>query len=77
MTRAEKRSVEWQMANQPMAMGGAAFADMVERANINPAFVAGYEERERDLIFLAEIWVDRGLANVMTFRQFLKQEGEL
>ena len=77
MTRAEKKSVEWQMANHPMAIGGAAFADMVERMNINPAYVAGYEERERELIFLAEIWVDRGLANVMTFRQFLKQEGEL
>lgn len=76
MTRAEKKSVEWQMANHPMAMGGAAFADMVERVNINPAYVAGYEERERELIFLAERWVDTGLANEIGFESFLKLEGQ-
>ena len=39
----EMASVEYQMSNNPMAIGGDALADMVCRANINPSFIAGAE----------------------------------
>ena len=39
----EKASVDYQMSIRPMAIGGDAFADMVYKANINPAFIAGAE----------------------------------
>ena len=32
----------------------------------------GYEQAERDFIDLAQLWVDSGDANVMSFQQFLK-----
>ena len=32
----------------------------------------GYERAEKDLISLAQLWVDSGDANVMSFEQFLK-----
>jgi hypothetical protein len=32
----------------------------------------GYEHAEKDLIDLAQLWVDSGDANVMSFEQFLK-----
>lgn len=38
-----KASAEWQMANHPICIGGDAFADIAERMNVNPAFVAGVE----------------------------------
>jgi len=44
MTREEQRekaSVEYQLSNRPMAIGGDAFADMVYKMNINPSFIAG------------------------------------
>ena len=37
----EKASVEYQIQNKPMAIGGDAFADMVYKMNINPSFIAG------------------------------------
>lgn len=49
MTKATQKSIEWQKANHPMAIGGDAFADMVDSFNVNPAFVAGYKEAEKDL----------------------------
>ena len=39
----EKASVKYQMATCPMAIGGDAFADLVYKCNINPAFIAGAE----------------------------------
>lgn len=39
----EKASVDYQMSIMPKAIGGDAFADMVYKANINPAFIAGAE----------------------------------
>ena len=39
----EKASVEHQMSQRPMAIGGDAFADMVYKMNINPSFIAGAE----------------------------------
>lgn len=55
MDKAEQKSIEWQKANHPMAIGGDAFADIVDSFNVNPAFVAGYKEAEKDL---ALTWED-------------------
>lgn len=44
MDKATQKSIEWQKANHPMAIGGDAFADIVDSFNVNPAFVAGYKE---------------------------------
>ena len=74
MTRAEKKSAEWQMVNHPMAFGGDAFADMIERMNVSPAYVAGYEEREKELFALAQRWINTGYANVITFDNFVRWE---
>ena len=52
---AEQKSIEWQKANNPMAIGGDAFADVVDSFNVNPAYVAGYKEAEEDL---ALTWED-------------------
>lgn len=49
MDTATQKSIEWQKANNPMAIGGDAFADLIDSYNVNPAFVAGYKEAERDL----------------------------
>lgn len=32
----------------------------------------GYEQAEKELVYLAQLWVDSGDANVMSFEQFLK-----
>ena len=50
MDKAAQKSIEWQKANSPMAIGGDAFADMVDAYNVNPAFVAGYKEAEKDIL---------------------------
>lgn len=55
MDKATQKSIEWQKANHPMAIGGDAFADIVDSFNVNPAFVAGYKEAEKDL---ALTWED-------------------
>jgi len=55
MKRAEQKSIEWQIAHHPMAIGGDDFTDLVEYVNINPAYVAGYEQAEKDL---ALTWED-------------------
>ena len=54
MDKATQKSIEWQKANHPMAIGGDAFADMADTLNVNPAFVAGYKEAERDLALTIE-----------------------
>lgn len=50
MDKATQKSIEWQKANNPMAIGGDAFADMIDSFNVNPAYIAGYKEAEKDLI---------------------------
>ena len=35
-------------------------------------FIKGYEQAEKDTIELAQLWVDSGDANIMSFKQFLK-----
>ena len=52
---AEQKSIEWQKANNPMAIGGDAFADVVDSFNVNPAYVAGYKDAQKDL---ALTWED-------------------
>ena len=37
----EEASVEYQIQNNPMAIGGGAFSDMIYKMNINPSFIAG------------------------------------
>lgn len=49
MDKATQKSIEWQKANHPIAIGGDAFADTIDSFNVNPAFVAGYKEAEKDL----------------------------
>ena len=49
MDKATQKSIEWQKAYNPMAIGGDAFADVIDSYNVNPAFVAGYKEAEKDL----------------------------
>ena len=55
MDKATKKSIEWQKANNPMAIGGDAFADMVDSFNVNPAYIAGYKDAQKDL---ALTWED-------------------
>lgn len=50
MDKAAQKSIEWQKANSPMAIGGDAFAGMVDAYNVNPAFVAGYKEAKKDVL---------------------------
>lgn len=52
--RAEQKSIEWQKAHNPMAIGGGNFADIVDMYNTNPAYIAGYEQAEQDIITLIE-----------------------
>ena len=61
MTVAEQKSIEWQKAHRIMAIGGDAFADIVEQMNINPAYVAGYEQAKEDILKIvsqitADLW---------------------
>lgn len=55
MDKATQKSIEWQKANYPMVIGGDTFADIVDSFNVNPAYVAGYKEAEKDL---ALTWED-------------------
>ena len=55
MDKATQKSIEWQKANYPMVIGGDAFTDIVDSFNVNPAFVAGYKEAQKDL---ALTWED-------------------
>lgn len=36
-------------------------------------FIWGYEQAEKDYIELAQLWVDSGDVNIMSFKQFLKR----
>jgi len=56
MTRKEeirKASIDYQMSKMPMAIGGDAFTDMIESANVNPSFIAGAEWADKQ--FLLEL----------------------
>lgn len=54
MDKAIQKSIEWQKANNPMAIGGDAFEDMIDSYNVNPAYVAGYKEAEKDCMLKVE-----------------------
>lgn len=60
MTKAEEKSIEWQKAHNPMAIGGANFSDIVDMYNVNPAYVAGYEQAKKDILE----WLDVKYAEV-------------
>ena len=36
------------------------------------AYQQGYEQAEKEILDLAQLWVDSGDANVMSFQKFLK-----
>lgn len=55
----EQASVNYQMAIRPNAIGGNAFADMIYKANINPAFVAGAKWADKTLIVKACEWLEK------------------
>lgn len=53
MTRKEetrKASIEYQMGTKPQALGGDAFADLIERCNVNPSFIAGAEWADKTML---------------------------
>lgn len=54
MDKATQKSIEWQKAHNPMAIGGDAFGDMIDSYNVNPAYVAGYKEAEKDCTLKVE-----------------------
>ena len=39
-------------------------------------FIAGYEQAEKEYIELAQLWVDSGNVNIMSFKSFLKMWNE-
>jgi hypothetical protein len=53
----EKASVEYQMEKMPMAIGGAAFDDMIYRMNINPSFIAGAEWADDTMLKKVIAWL--------------------
>ena len=74
MDKATQKSIEWQKANYPMAIGGNAFADIVDSINVNPAFVAGYKEAEKDL---ALTWEDIAKINQLHFEVMSEYDPEV
>ena len=56
----EQASVEYQMSNNPMCIGGDAFADMTYKLNINPSFIAGAKWADKTIIDKACEWLIRG-----------------
>lgn len=36
------------------------------------SYINGYEQAEKDYIELAQLWVDSGNVNIMSFKRFLK-----
>lgn len=55
MDRAEQKSIEWQKAYHPMAIGGDMFSDLIDAYNVNPTFVAGYHQAKKDIISIIEL----------------------
>lgn len=39
---------------------------------LQETYIEGYEQAEKDYIELAQLWVDSGNVNVMSFKSFLK-----
>lgn len=53
MTREEEireASIDYQLSNDPRAMGGDAFADMAREMNVNPSFIAGAKWADKTMI---------------------------
>ena len=49
---------------------------VMDGSDVEEAYQDGYEQAEKDTIELAQLWVDSGDANVMSFKQFLKKKSE-
>lgn len=71
-----KRAEEAGLRAYPEKMWMFYEADIHYEAALNKAarikFIEGYEQAEKDYIKLAQLWVDSGDANVMSFERFLK-----
>lgn len=71
------RAEEAGLRAYPEKMGMFHGADIHYEADLNKAarikYIQGYEQAEKDTIKLAQLWVDSGDANVMSFKQFLKR----
>ena len=53
MTRKEERieaSIDYQMSTNPIALGGAAYEDMIRKMNVNHSFVAGAEWADKTML---------------------------
>lgn len=46
---------------------------IMDGSDVEQAYQDGYEQGEKDTIELAQLWVDSGDANVMSFERFLKR----
>ena len=46
---------------------------IMDGSDVEQAYQDGYEQAEKDTIELAQLWVDSGDANIMSFEQFLKR----
>lgn len=66
MTRAEQAAMK-AYPDYPTMDGG-----YVTQRRPRKVFIQGYELAEKDLIDLAQLWVDSGDANIMSFQRFLK-----
>lgn len=79
MTRKEERekaSVEYQMSNNPMCIGGDAFADMTYKLNINPSFIAGAEWADKTIIDKACEWIEKNFNMPNDFQKHFRKAME-
>ena len=66
MTRAEQFA---RKLYTPWSEDGMSRKDNTE---VIEACIKGYEQAEKDYIELAQLWLDSGYVNIMSFKQFLK-----
>ena len=62
LSRKEERieaSIDYQMSTNPMALGGAAFDDMIRKMNVNHSFVAGAEWADKTMLDKVCEWVKK------------------
>lgn len=62
-------SIDHTISTRPMAIGGDAFADMVEDMNVNPAFIAGAEWADKTMIEKACKWLEEN-ADKYVYREY-------
>ena len=72
--RAEEKALEIFPIKKVPYYGLSCNAYSERDANLDKRvlFCIGYEQAEEDYIELAQLWVDSGNVNIMSFKQFLK-----